>query len=122
MSKKAPEIPVSFLLFTAIAARLGTAGTGHGAALTGTAAAAFSLFLIPDHTGNDQHNDHSQHTQYDDITHVRVTPFFCYTPIFTLVSAYLFLRKIRYIRTASAITATTVKMLNTASPVNSPAS
>ena len=44
------------------------AGAGHGAALAGTAAATFSLFLIPDHTGDHQSDHQRQYRQYDDIT------------------------------------------------------
>ena len=66
-----------------------TAGTGHGAALTGTAAAAaFSLFLIPDHTGHDHDNDQCQHTEHDNIAQIGSLLSVNYTPIFTCVSAY----------------------------------
>ena len=43
-----------------------------------------------------------------------------YTPTLTLVSEYLFSRRIRYSIPASTATATTVKMLRVASPVNRP--
>lgn len=43
-----------------------------------------------------------------------------YTPTLTLVSEYLFSRRIRYSIPASTATASTVKMLRLASPVNRP--
>ena len=98
------------------------AGSAGAAA---TAATAFSLLFVTDHAPDDQSDDQNQSCNDDDITIGHSGHSFLFqadTPIFTWVSAYLFFRKIRYSKPASAATAATVKMLKTASPVMRPAS